>query len=112
MSSNATRKDFIAEEIKKSNPKIVGFYRLVMKADSDNFRSSAVVGIMKRIKATGIEVVVYEPELDAEEFFGSRVIADLDQFKKISNVIVANRMAECLRDVDGKCFSRDLFGDN
>ena len=112
VSSNATRKDFIAEEIKKSNPKIVGFYRLVMKADSDNFRSSAVVGIMKRIKATGIEVVVYEPELDAEEFFGSRVIADLDQFKKISNVIVANRMAECLRDVDGKCFSRELFGDN
>lgn len=112
VSSNTTRKDFIADEIKKRNPKVVGFYRLVMKADSDNFRSSAIQGIMKRIKAKGIEVVVYEPELDEEEFFGSKVITDLDQFKEMSDLIVANRKADCLRDVDEKCFSRDLFGYN
>jgi UDPglucose 6-dehydrogenase len=112
VSSNTTRKDFIAEEIKKRNPKVVGFYRLVMKVDSVNFRSSAIQGIMKRIKAKGVEVVVYEPELDEEEFFGSKVITDLDQFKEMSDLIVANRKADCLRDVDEKCFSRDLFGDN
>ena len=112
VSSNTTRKDFIADEIKKRNPKVVGFYRLVMKADSDNFRSSAIQGIMKRIKAKGVEVVVYEPELDEEEFFGSKVITDLDQFKEMSDLIVANRKADCLRDVDEKCFSRDLFGYN
>ena len=112
VSSNTTRKDFIADEIRKLNPKVVGFYRLVMKAESDNFRSSAIQGIMKRIKAKGIQVVVYEPELDKEMFFGSRVITDLDQFKEMSDVIVANRKADCLRDVDEKCFSRDLFGDN
>ena len=112
VSSNTTRKDFIAEEILKRDPKVVGFYRLVMKVGSDNFRSSAIQGIMKRIKAKGIEVVVYEPELDVEEFFGSKVLTNLDQFKAKSDVIVANRKAECLKDVDGKCFSRDLFGDN
>ena len=112
VSSNTTRKDFIADEIRKLNPNIVGFYRLVMKADSDNFRSSAVQGIMKRIKAKGVEVIVYEPELEEEEFFGSKVITDLNKFKEMSDVIVANRKADCLKDVDEKCFSRDLFGDN
>lgn len=112
VSSNTTRKDFIADEIIKLKPKLVGFYRLVMKADSDNFRSSAVQGIMKRIKAKGFEVVVYEPELNETEFFGSRVISDLDAFKEMSEIIVTNRNAECLRDVEEKCFSRDLFGDN
>ena len=112
VSSNTTRKDFIADEIIKLNPKLVGFYRLVMKADSDNFRSSAVQGIMKRIKAKGFEVVVYEPELKADEFYGSRVVNDLDAFKKMCEIIVTNRNADCLRDVEEKCFSRDLFGDN
>jgi UDPglucose 6-dehydrogenase len=112
VSSNATRKDFISEEILKRNPKVVGFFRLVMKAGSDNFRSSATLGIMKRIKAKGVEVVVYEPELDVEEFFGSKVLTNLDQFKAKSDIIIANRKTECLKDVDGKCFSRDLFGDN
>jgi UDPglucose 6-dehydrogenase len=110
VSSNRTRKDFIADEIIKKTPKVVGFYRLVMKADSHNFRSSAVQGIMKRIKAKGIEVIVYEPELNVENFFGSKVIKDFNQFKKISDVIVANRMADCLKDVSEKCFSRDVFG--
>jgi UDPglucose 6-dehydrogenase len=112
VSSNTTRKDFSAEEILKLSPKTVGFYRLVMKEGSDNFRSSAIQGVMKRIKAKGIRVVVYEPELDACDFFGSKVIADLDGFKKICDVIIANRRAECLEDVAAKCFSRDLFGNN
>ena len=112
VSSNTTRKDFIAEEILKLKPKKVGFYRLVMKEGSDNFRSSAIQGIMKRIKAKGIEVIVYEPELDSSEFFGSTVIKDLNDFKKTCDVIIANRKADCLRDVDSKCFSRDLFGNN
>jgi UDPglucose 6-dehydrogenase len=112
VSSNTTRKDFISEEILKRSPSVVGFYRLVMKAGSDNFRSSAIQGIMKRIKAKGVEVVVYEPELDAEEFFGSKVITDIGRFKELSDVIVANRKTDCLRDVDEKCFSRDLFGNN
>jgi UDPglucose 6-dehydrogenase len=110
VSSNVTRKDFIAEQILKHNPNVVGFYRLVMKEGSDNFRSSAVQGIMKRIKARGINVVIFEPHLDKTEFFGSRVIIDIDEFKSIADIIVANRMAECLRDVEKKCFSRDLFG--
>jgi UDPglucose 6-dehydrogenase len=112
VSSNTTRKDFIAEEILQLKPKTVGFYRLVMKEGSDNFRSSAIQGIMKRIKAKGIDIVVYEPELDSSDFFGSRVIIDLDGFKNSCDVIVANRKADCLRDVDSKCFTRDLFGDN
>jgi UDPglucose 6-dehydrogenase len=112
VSSNTTRKDFIAEEILKLKPTTVGFYRLVMKEGSDNFRSSAIQGIMKRIKAKGIEVVVYEPELDSSEFFGSTVIKDLNDFKKMCDVIIANRKADCLRDVDSKCFTRDLFGNN
>jgi UDPglucose 6-dehydrogenase len=112
VSSNTTRKDFIAEEILKLKPKIVGFYRLIMKEGSDNFRSSAIQAIMKRIKAKGIEVIVYEPELDTNEFFGSKVILDLDDFKETCDVIIANRKADCLRDVDKKCFSRDIFNEN
>lgn len=112
VSSNATRKDYIAEEILKCRPKVVGFYRLVMKTGSDNFRSSAIQGIMRRIKAKGIEVVVYEPELSTKEFFGSNVLTDLVQFKDVSDLIVANRKDERLWDVNEKCFSRDIFGDN
>ncbi len=112
VSSNTTRKDFISEEILKLKPKTVGFYRLVMKEGSDNFRSSAIQGVMKRVKAKGIRVIVYEPELDAHDFFGSKVITDLDDFKQICDVIIANRKDECLKDVDDKCFSRDLFGNS
>ena len=112
VSSNALRKDFVADEILKEKPVIVGFYRLVMKEGSDNFRSSAIQGIMKRIKAKGVKVVVYEPELEQSYFFGSEVIRDLHEFKKMSSVIVANRLADCLNDVAQKCFSRDIYGDN
>ena len=112
VSSNVTRKDFVAEEILKLNPEVVGFYRLVMKEGSDNFRSSAIQGIMKRIKAKGIEVVIYEPSLHEDTFFGSRVIENIDEFKQYSNIIVANRRSDVLEDVDAKCFSRDLFRDN
>jgi UDPglucose 6-dehydrogenase len=112
VSSNTTRKDFIANEILKRNPKIVGFYRLAMKEGSDNFRSSAIQGIMKRINAKGVTVVVYEPALDAVEFFGSQVLKNLDEFKHRCDVIVANRRAESLVDVEDKLFSRDLFGSN
>ena len=112
VASNTTRKDFIANEILKLKPKTVGFYRLIMKEGSNNFRSSAIQGIMKRIKAKGIEVVLFEPELSVNEFFGSVVETDLDQFKKRSDIIVTNRKADCLRDVDDKCFSRDIFKEN
>jgi len=108
--ANATRKDFVAEAIIKCNPKIVGIYRLVMKSGSDNFRASAIQGIMKRLKAHGIEVVIYEPVLDEKTFFHSKVIADLDEFKSISDVIVANRMNDSLKDVQAKVYTRDIFG--
>ena len=108
--ANTTRKDFIADSIIKRNPKVVGIYRLVMKSGSDNFRVSAIQGVMKRIKAKGIEVIVYEPVLEEEEFYHSKVVNDLEEFKKQSNVIVANRVTDELADVMGKVYSRDLFG--
>ena len=107
--ANRTRKDHIAEMIIKKNPKIVGIYRLTMKMDSDNFRQSAIQGVMKRIKAKGIEVVVYEPALHEETFYNSRVINDFEEFKRISDVIVANRLSDDLREVEDKVYTRDLF---
>ncbi|QWV86336.1 nucleotide sugar dehydrogenase [Streptococcus parasuis] len=107
--ANRTRKDHIADMIIKRQPKIVGIYRLTMKMDSDNFRQSAIQGVMKRIKAKGIEVVIFEPALHEDEFYSSRVIKDFDEFKKISDVIVANRLSDEIKDVVDKVYTRDLF---
>lgn len=108
--ANRTRKDHIAEMIIKRNPKVVGIYRLTMKTNSDNFRESSVQGVMKRIKGKGIEVIVYEPTLDADTFFNSKVINDFDEFAKRSDIIVANRMSEELKPVIDKVYTRDIFG--
>jgi UDPglucose 6-dehydrogenase len=112
VASNTTRKDFIAEEIISRNPKKVGVYRLIMKAGSDNYRSSSIQGVMKRLKAKGIEVIIYEPNLKESDFYNSQVINDLKKFKKEADIIIANRKTDALTDVEYKVYTRDLFGGN